>query len=56
MIESIFKFNDTKSKDIMTSRKDTFSINIDDDIEENIDKLLNSTIQEYLYIKIISII
>ena len=42
MIESIFKFNDTKSKDIMTSRKDTFSINIDDDIEENIDKLLNS--------------
>ena len=41
MIESIFKFNDTKSKDIMTSRKDTFSINIDDDIEENIDKLLN---------------
>ena len=26
----------------MTSRKDTFSINIDDDIEENIDKLLNS--------------
>ena len=42
MIESIFKFNDTKSKDIMTSRKDTFSINIEDDIEENIDKLLNS--------------
>ena len=42
MIERIFKFNDTKSKDIMTSRKDTFSINIDDDIEENIDKLLNS--------------
>ena len=42
MIESIFKFNDTRSKDIMTSRKDTFSINIDDDIEENIDKLLNS--------------
>ena len=42
MIEIIFKFNDTKSKDIMTSRKDTFSINIDDDIEENIDKLLNS--------------
>ena len=42
MIESIFKFNDTKSIDIMTSRKDTFSINIDDDIEENIDKLLNS--------------
>lgn len=42
MIESIFKFNDTRSKDIMTSRKDTFSINIDDDVEENIDKLLNS--------------
>ncbi len=42
MIESIFKFNDKKSKDIMTSRKDTFSINIDDNIEENIDKLLNS--------------
>ena len=34
MIESIFKFNDTRSKDIMTSRKDTFSINIDDDVEE----------------------
>lgn len=42
MIESIFKFNDKRSKDIMTSRKDTFSINIDDDVEENIDKLLNS--------------
>lgn len=42
MIESIFKFNDTRSKDIMTSRKDTFSINIDDDVEENIDKLLHS--------------
>ena len=42
MIESIFKFNDTKSKDIMTSRKDTFCINIDDNIEENIDKLLKS--------------
>ncbi len=26
----------------MTSRKDTFSINIDDDVEENIDKLLHS--------------
>lgn len=42
MIESIFKFNDTRAKDIMTSRKDTFSINIYDDIKENIDKLLNS--------------
>lgn len=42
MIESIFKFNDKRSKDIMTSRKDTFSINIDDDVEENIDKLLHS--------------
>lgn len=42
MIEGIFKFNDTRSKDIMTSRKDTFSINIDDDVEENIDKLLHS--------------
>ena len=42
MIEGIFKFNDTKAKDIMTSRKDTFSININDDIKENIDKLLNS--------------
>ena len=42
MIEGIFKFNDTKANDIMTSRKDTFSININDDIKENIDKLLNS--------------
>ncbi len=42
MIEGIFKFNDTRAKDIMTSRKDTFSININDDIKENIDKLLNS--------------
>ena len=42
MIESIFKFNDTRSQDTMTSRKDTFSINIDDDVEENIDKLLHS--------------
>ena len=49
MIESIFKFNDTKSKDIMTSRKDTFSINIDDDIEENIDKLLNSNYSRIPY-------
>lgn len=42
MIESIFKFNDTRSKDIMTSRKDTFSININDDTEVNLEKLLNS--------------
>ena len=42
MIEGIFKFNDTKSKDIMTSRKDTFCINISDNVEENIDKLLKS--------------
>ena len=42
MIEGIFKFNDTKAKDIMTSRKDTFSININDSIEDNIDKILNS--------------
>lgn len=42
MIEGIFKFNDTRAKDIMTSRKDTFSININEDRKENIDKLLNS--------------
>ncbi|MGL5345825.1 MAG: hemolysin family protein [Peptostreptococcaceae bacterium] len=41
MIESIFEFNDILSKEIMTSRKDTFFINIDDDINKNIDKLLS---------------
>lgn len=41
MIESIFEFNDILSKEIMTSRKDTFFINIDEDINENIDKLLS---------------
>ena len=45
MIESIFKFNDTKSKDIMTSRKDTFSINIDDDIEDEYDKENNNILK-----------
>ena len=42
MIESIFKFNDRRAKDVMTSRKDTFSININDSIKDNIDKILNS--------------
>ncbi|MGL5316603.1 MAG: hemolysin family protein [Peptostreptococcaceae bacterium] len=41
MIESVFEFNDRLSKEIMTSRKDTFLINIDDDINENIDNLLS---------------
>lgn len=49
MIESIFEFNDKLSKEIMTPRKDTFLINIDDDIKQNIDRLLN---QQYSRIPI----
>lgn len=42
MIESVFEFNDRSAKEIMTSRKDTFVINIDDDIESILDSILNS--------------
>ncbi|MGL6104622.1 hemolysin family protein [Romboutsia sp.] len=43
MIESIFEFNDKSSKEIMTSRKDTFLIDIDDDILKNIDEILSQS-------------
>ncbi len=42
MIESVFRFNDKSGKDIMTPRKDTLLIDIDDSTEENIDKILLS--------------
>lgn len=41
MIESVFEFNDKLCKEIMTPRKDTYSIDIDDDIKDYIDELLS---------------
>lgn len=41
MIESVFEFNDKLCKEIMTPRKDTYSIDIDDKIEDYIDELLS---------------
>lgn len=40
MIDGVFEFNDTTAKEIMTSRKDTFVIDVNDDIEEILDSLL----------------
>lgn len=40
MIESIFEFDDTISKEIMTPRTDVYLLNIDTPIEETIDELL----------------
>lgn len=41
MIEGVFEFNDKCCKEIMTSRKDTYLIDIDDDINDYIDELLS---------------
>lgn len=39
MIDSVFEFNDKTAKEIMTHRKDTFVINIEDNLEEILDKI-----------------
>ena len=41
MINGIFEFNDRLSKEIMTSRKDTYLIDICDDVNEYLDDLIN---------------
>lgn len=40
MIDGVFEFNDKSCKEIMTSRKDTYLINIDNNINDYIDELL----------------
>ena len=39
MIDGVFEFNDRTAKEIMTHRKDTFMINIEDDIKDILDKI-----------------
>ncbi len=41
MIDSVFEFNDIMAKEIMTSRKDTYMINIEDTYEEYMEKIFN---------------
>ncbi|RDY24207.1 HlyC/CorC family transporter [Romboutsia maritimum] len=41
MIEGVFELNDKLCKEIMTSRKDTYLIDIDDNIKSYIDELLS---------------
>lgn len=41
MLNGIFEFNDRLSKEIMTSRKDTYFIDISDDIDEYLDDVVN---------------
>lgn len=41
MINGVFEFNDKIAKEIMISRKDIFSINIDDNIDEILDDVMN---------------
>ncbi|MGG7097689.1 hemolysin family protein [Clostridium sardiniense] len=41
MLNGIFEFNDRLSKEIMTSRKDTYLIDISDNIDEYLDDLVN---------------
>ena len=40
MLEGVFEFNDRMAKEIMTHRKDTFVINIEEPIEEILDKVI----------------
>ncbi|MEG2338703.1 MAG: hemolysin family protein [Clostridium sp.] len=40
MIDGVFEFNDRTVKEIMTPRKDTFIINIENDIDEILDKII----------------
>ncbi|MGL4572388.1 MAG: hemolysin family protein [Clostridium sp.] len=42
MLNGIFEFNDRLSKEIMTSRKDTYMIDVSDDINEYLDDTINS--------------
>lgn len=41
MIDSVFEFNDIMAKEIMTSRKDTYMINIGDTYEEYMEQIFN---------------
>lgn len=41
MIDSVFEFNDIMAKEIMTSRKDTYMINIEDTYEEYMEQIFN---------------
>lgn len=43
MIYGVFEFNDKMAREIMTSRNDMFSINIDDNINDILDDVLNSS-------------
>lgn len=40
MLYKVFEFNDRLSKEIMTSRSDTFLINIDDDFKSILSEIL----------------
>ncbi|MEG1704100.1 MAG: hemolysin family protein [Niameybacter sp.] len=40
MIDGVFEFNDRTVKEIMTPRKDTFIINVENDIEEILDRIM----------------
>ena len=42
MIYGVFEFNDRAVKEIMTSRRDTFMVDINDDLSEIIDEVINS--------------
>lgn len=41
MLDSVFEFNDRLSKEIMTSRKDTYMLNISDNIDEELDDIIS---------------
>lgn len=41
MLDGVFEFNDKTCKEIMTSSKDTFLINIDDDINRVLDEIIS---------------
>lgn len=43
MLDGIFEFNNRLSKEIMTSRKDTYCIDISDDLNEHMDEIINSS-------------
>jgi putative hemolysin len=43
MIYGVFEFNDKTSREIMTSRNDMFAIDIDDDIDDILEEVINSS-------------
>ena len=51
MINSIFEFDDTVVRDVMTPRTDIVDINVNATLDEILDVIVEELFLEYLYMK-----